>query len=465
MTYDNNKGTSGISILEGMPFSKEHVLYDEIRSVSSFPIHILPSFFQGMLIEYWDVARYPIDYTAAAIIAAISICMGNRFSLYVNDKWIAHPLIWCVIVGKPGANKSHPLKTILKPIIEIDRKEITKFNNAYQHYLSHLEGWKKTSKKDNNNIEEIYMTTCKQYIAQDVTQEELVQMLIDNPNGILFYNDELTSIFSNFDRYQKGSFEEMMLMCYSQQVLKINRKGDKRKLFVNHPFLSVVGGIQTNIISDMLSGKRADNGFFARFCFFLPTSSKKFPPKDKTDSNRIYEDCWREMVSKNLNDDTEHTLVFDSEAKQLVLKIRTNYTDLYNQENDDVRASIIAKIETQFIRLIMICHYIRYLCKEDIELTIVDCQSVENAKVISDYLLDNAFKLLKATYVKKMSKDKQLVFDALPSTFTYQEGWSIVEKLNNKNIIKMSQSTYQRMLGDYDEQLLQKDRHGHYCKL
>ena len=76
---------------------------------AEFPVEIFPSMIQRIIHEVYECQSYPIDYTAASILTAIAAGIGNTHLVQMKQGWVESAILFVALVGRPGANKSHPL--------------------------------------------------------------------------------------------------------------------------------------------------------------------------------------------------------------------------------------------------------------------------------------------------------------------------------------------------------------------
>lgn len=96
---------------------------------SSFPIDVFPNKIRNIILNMYEYLAFPIDYTACSMMTAISTCIGNTHILHFKAGWDIKCIIYMALVGRPGANKSHPLKrpsNLCSDLIRSRRKYITK---------------------------------------------------------------------------------------------------------------------------------------------------------------------------------------------------------------------------------------------------------------------------------------------------------------------------------------------------
>ena len=70
-------------------------------AVSDFPIDVFPAKLQRIVLELHTSCGFPIDYTASAMLAAISVAIGNTHRVEVKRNWRESAIIYMAIVGRP----------------------------------------------------------------------------------------------------------------------------------------------------------------------------------------------------------------------------------------------------------------------------------------------------------------------------------------------------------------------------
>ena len=105
--------------------SAESIISEAMRtgaelSGGEFPISIFPHTIQRIITELHSSQGYPIDYIAAAMLSALVVSIGNSHHAQVKRGWVESPILYMALIGRPGANKSHPLSFAFHPFIEHD---------------------------------------------------------------------------------------------------------------------------------------------------------------------------------------------------------------------------------------------------------------------------------------------------------------------------------------------------------
>jgi len=65
--------------------------------------------------------NFSVDHIASSLLFAASIAVGNSIIVEIKNEWIDKAILYVAIVGKPGTNKSAPLRYALRPLAERDK--------------------------------------------------------------------------------------------------------------------------------------------------------------------------------------------------------------------------------------------------------------------------------------------------------------------------------------------------------
>lgn len=213
----------------------------------------------------WDIltrlqrtSGAPIDYYSLSMITAVSTAIGNRLELKKNEKWQEMGNIYAVLVGAPGAGKSHPIKTIFQHFYDEDMKNDKVFQKQMDDYESRM-AMAKSKDKDTPFTEK--PPVRPQNILSDTTYEALGEALIDNPHGICIVSDEIISFLQDLDRGKNGSKDVSFNSIFNGHSIIVNRKGNKRGATVPRPFVSIVGTIQAKLLHQLTKDNKKANGF------------------------------------------------------------------------------------------------------------------------------------------------------------------------------------------------------------
>ena len=104
---------------------------------TDFPVSIFPTKIQRIISEVHECHNYPTDYIAAAILTAIAVGIGNTHLAQIKQGWMESPILYMALIGRPGANKSHPLSFAMKPFLDYDYRQNQEFEKALAKYDEH----------------------------------------------------------------------------------------------------------------------------------------------------------------------------------------------------------------------------------------------------------------------------------------------------------------------------------------
>jgi hypothetical protein len=436
----------------------KEVLTAKTKSRKDFPIEVFPDYIQQIIIDTNHCLNYPKEYTAASILLAASIAIGNKFKVQVKQGWNESAVLYIAIVGRAGINKSHPLSFALKPLEKLDNTNFKIYEDQKKDYQNF--------KKSNESEPEPPLPIWVQHIVSDFTPEAILDVHKFNKKGIGVYADELASWINNFNRYNKGSEEQFWLTNWSNKPIKVNRKTSEN-ISIPEPFISVGGTIQPEVLKN-LSNKRTDNGFLDRILFVNPENIKKEVWNEKELHSDIAEN-WNTIIS-NIIETPSSTdeagnidsiiLKFEPSAKKHLIEWQKELTELSNSPEGESLSGILAKLEVYAIRLSLILEVLN----EAFEGTApekISLHSVKGSIQMIEYFKRMAISVHSLIFdsdpINALPKNKQLIYEALPEKFTTAEGINIAAGY------KMKVRTFKAFLND--KGIFQKIKHGEYEKI
>lgn len=219
-------------------------LDDAGPTLPRFPLHTLPAALQDLVCQAAASVGCPVDYPAAHALAVAAGAIGGSYDLQVKRGYYAPSNLWVCVVAPPGSGKSPAVAPVLAPV--------------YREHARRLR-----EKLDDGEQREVYVS--------DVTVEKLALMLCDNPRGLLMAWDEMAGWLTSFNQYKggKGNDRSHYLSIWDGRAVKVDRKGkDSEPVFVPKPRLSIVGGIQPEVLDELRAGP--SDGLFDRMLFSFP---------------------------------------------------------------------------------------------------------------------------------------------------------------------------------------------------
>ena len=409
--------------------------YSEGSTENSFPTDAFPLPVQQIIAATHETLNFPIDYTAASVLFAASVAIGNTHCVEVKNKFTQTAVLYLAIVGRAGTTKSHPLTFALQPIADSDAKSFRQYEQLKQEFDAASSLSKKERKEQ--GIGELVKPVWKKFLLIDFTPEALAEVHKFNKRGIGVHADELAGCFKNFNMYNRGSEMEFWLSQWSGKAINIDRKGGEPNYLPN-PFISVGGTIQNGILEELAKNSRTQNGFIDRILFVI-LNNKKEPWSDSDLPQEIIVNWYgiiQNLLEMPLSFDAEtqnpkpQVLKFTPEAKALLIAWQRKNTDTCNAVESELLSGMYSKMDMYILRLALILELLQYACHQSQKLAIGE-RAVEGAIKLAEYFKKSALKvhsiLSNASPLDKFPTDKQRLYHSLPDIFKTEEGLRIAD--------------------------------------
>lgn len=317
-----------------------HITVDALSNPNSdkggLPIDGLTEHLQRLIRNVAEALQSPEDYVTGSMFTVASAAMGNKFRLITDNEDV--PMLWTILVGDSGVGKSQPITTMAQPLMEEQKDRL-------QGYRSSVRTWRQA--KDENAPKPIF----PQIFVSDITPESLYKCMADNPNGLIQYSDEIMSFIGDFGRYNKSGEESKYLSTWSGKPITINRKSEE-PFMVERPFLSVIGGIQPNLLGELFTKRRSVSGFAQRLLFVYPSTIKR--KVYSSDSVKPDISVWA-YVCRRLLQAPETTYTLTPQAYEKYNEYRNSLSEKMDAEPDAIKA-LFAKLRIYVARWVIVAH-------------------------------------------------------------------------------------------------------------
>ncbi|HNC65177.1 MAG TPA: DUF3987 domain-containing protein [Chitinophagales bacterium] len=375
----------------------DHYLFN--KSDLNFPLEVFPKPFQSYLMECHEKLDSIIDYMGCSLLWTISILTGNLFSIKVKNGWHETPVVWFSLVGRAGVGKTPSIRRILYPLIKENNKEIKNYIKNTELYRE----YEKLSKKDKEQQIEINKPNKKQFIADDITLEALVDLHQEVTTGVGVFKDELAGWLKDMNKYREGSDLEFWLSTWSGTSVNVNRL-TRVGSFVENPFIPVIGGIQPAVLNELYNQEKKDNGFMDRMLISYPdvTIPKYNDEEISTDAIIWYNSIIANLrkVIQKLKQETEEDEIkkievyFNSDAKKIWIEKFNEITEKQNSDNEnEYFKSMYPKQKSYIPRFAFLLNALNSVCNDDIDFKIIEADAMKGAIKLSDYFVATAKKI------------------------------------------------------------------------
>jgi hypothetical protein len=462
--YSSNINLFHSALKSDLEKHSEYFIKQPMKKLKSFPIHVFPKAIQHIINRTNECLKYPNDYISAAILYATSIAIGNTHLVQVMLGWLESCVIYIVLVGRPGSNKTHPLTFALKPLQDRDDKTY----DEYKRQKTEYDIANRTKRKDFSqyDLDASELPVWRKTLLSDFTPEALAGVHEQNQRGIGVYVDELAGWIKNFNRYKSSSEQEFWLTAWSNKPITIDRKGSE-PILIPRPNIPVGGTIQPGVLFELAKDSRSQNGFIHRILFvMLQDAKKEYWNETQLEPEVIKE--WEEIINKFLDlpltldemyKPVPTVLQYTDEAKELLMDWQKKLTDLTNDADSEQLAGIYSKLEIYGIRFSLMLQLMQWACNEGNK-DAVGKEAVQGAIELVNYFRQIAedvnIIINDPNPLNSFSEDKVNLYESLPDTFLLSEGLEIASDLG------VPDRTAQRFFSE--EVLFKRLRRGKYQK-
>jgi hypothetical protein len=238
-----------------------------VTARAPYPLDVLPSALRDFVRS--TVALNQSDPAAVAVplIVTTMATIGNAVRCEVHVNWIEPLAAICALLGSSGENKTAAISTLSDIILSVEA-----------HVASHPHA------VDVDGLRE-----CPQLFTNDVSLARLIELMREQPRGLMFLRDELHALFAGGSSACGKALELKVLEATEGKRHRKDRVGAADDTESSPPFvlLSIVGAIQPGIYKKVMSANgRLESGLAARFWTVHPPRRQRhhsMPAKELSD--------------------------------------------------------------------------------------------------------------------------------------------------------------------------------------
>lgn len=408
-----------LPIPSGKPKGVQHLKASNFTE-PPLPIDWLSQSVQDYIRTVAESYGCPQDFVVAICLTTTGIAAGKKVLLTTNP-YTNYPCDFICMVGKPGRNKTGPLKEVTCPLREHDKANFAKYSKAKAVYDQ--------SKREDRNFSG-EQPIFHQRVAGDSSPESRNALLAQG-DMLIIVADELKSFIDSFGRYSKGgngsgAEVSQLLSTWSNVSFTINRKSEDTKL-VDDPAMSIIGGIQPGPLGKTFgTDALMDSGFTQRFLFVYPDKAEFIKRQDRRRMTQEMRDRWSDIIGRLFSMEPL-VLQLSHEAERLYADANDMKADT---EEDDYIGGMRQKMNIHVLRLAIMAH----LLSEHWNEPVITGEGMEYAIRIADYFtqihVERIYPLLmgRDRQVRK-SLTKELVITEIGQTFDIQNKSAFAEAL------------------------------------
>lgn len=359
-----------------------------------YPVSSLPTFARSFVDEVTRSVGSVRSAVATSLLVAAAAAVGNSRVLRVKESYEEISTLWGLMVAPSGFVKSPVFQLITEPINQIAEELL-----AHPAPNEARDGWAGGRRGP----------TPRRIVVSDATMEALVELMVNNPRGLLLQRDELSGLLKSFDAYRggRGADVENWLSIHSGKRIIVDRvkfQGVGRN--VPRPSVSILGTTQPVTLAACLRGL-IENGFLARWLLVgaRPRVRKWTDAGVSRASTQRYTEILRRLLgvasAATPSDATSpKSIVFSPDAQVAWANFFDN-TQLEIQEVSPELGAAFEKLCAMAARIALVLHMLSWAESEDCEpgeilsaetlrkaISIVKFHKVETRRLYAELLSD-----------------------------------------------------------------------------
>jgi hypothetical protein len=259
-----------------------------------FPVEVLPSVLRDFVGEASESVDCDAAFAALPALTLVGAAAGASVAVSPKRRFREVPALWACTVGDSGTGKSPGMAPAADVAFAIDKQLKSQFDAKYAQYECDLAQWKDDPEENDRPLK-----PCREYFAVvDATIERLAEMLGGSRRGLMLVRDELAGWFGSFVRYKSkgGTDVPNWLSMFDAGPIRVHRRtGEPRDIETDRGFVAVLGGIQPDILRQMLSDPGyVSSGLAARIVFSAPP--KACPRWSDAELSQATEDAFIRVI-------------------------------------------------------------------------------------------------------------------------------------------------------------------------
>jgi putative DNA primase/helicase len=376
--------------------------------VEKFDFDLLPSSLQPWAKDLQHRLQCPADYVGVSIMIGLATSVGNKITVQpkANDHtWLVVPNQWGLLIGQPSSMKSPAMDSALKHI---------------------------------HKMQEVLMSQNKSYrmMVKDTTVEQLQIIQSKNSAGILYVQDEISSLFRKFEQPSNNDRQYLLEAFNGNSSYSVDRIS-RASVFIEKNTLSLLGTIQPDVLQSIfLSNASSNDGFMQRLQLAVWPDPIQQEYVDELPNEEADRTAW--AVFTTLYQLEERTLCFSSDAQKVFTDWYKQSINIINELSAEEDQSSLVNHLTKYRKMVPALALLIELA-EDHQATEIMEGSIARAVIWANYLITHAKRIYgiqdKAAIIAEniVNKREKLNATFSPSEIA-QNNWS---RLNSTEEVRL----------------------------
>lgn len=353
-----------------------------------YPVDALPEPLRSFVHESARCVGCPPDMVAVPLLIYAAGTIGSSYRIRIKRGYEKHAVLWGVVIGAPGSGKS-PADSLAREFVDaLQLAAFEQWEHDHRAWVVDHKMWEKDVKK-NAFAEEPIEPVLEHFYTTDATIEAISEIVKTSP-GIVATHDEIVGWVKSMDAYSSAAGREraVYLELWAGRSLKTDRKSkDKGPLMAANPVVCVVGGVQPDLLDQLVGEAAKDDGFVDRFLWSWPDASPTEWSEDEVDewTRSGVQQVFSRLRSVNPG---RQPVVLGDEAKAF-------WRSWYNRNAAQIKtapprmAGIYAKADVHLARMTLLLHVLS--APDAAESAPVSLATISDAAKIIEYHVEHSY--------------------------------------------------------------------------
>ena len=288
------------------------LLEDRRGELPRFPLDALGATVGPALERAAKGAGATVAHVAVPLLSIASSLIGAARQVKASTSWYEPLSLWTAIVGFSGTGKTPGLEVSRRALGAIEKLRKGSIDELRREHEQRAAVAKAATKKWKAELdkalvdgkpapprpqeaEDLGPFVAPRFHVSDTTIERLAVLLKARPRGMLVICDELSGLFANMARYNRGSDRAFWLQCWNGGTYIVERL-NRPSVTVDHLLVGLTGGFQPDKLDRAFAGD--DDGMYARMIFSWPEES---PYRPLTNEARFVDAQLQEALTRLIN--------------------------------------------------------------------------------------------------------------------------------------------------------------------
>lgn len=329
-----------------------------------FPLDVFPEWVSEFVRQVAKGVNAPIDYPAVFALGVAAGAIGATRRIEITPSWYERACLYLCVVAPKSSGKTPTFLAVTNPLRKIQAKLLKEHE----------------SDKD----KPIVYTT-------DTTSEAIAPLLRSRPRGLIVASDELAGWIGGFNQYKggKGNDRQMWLSIWSGGDISVLRRNpDAPHIYVPHPCVSVVGGVQPSVLAELAASR--DDGLLERLLLCKPVP--KHAPELSRDGYPLAKE-WEQRIEALVR---EPMLEGDYGPRSTRITISKDAEEVFDAwyrvpAADERLAGAMSKLKGYAARLALVLHTMVHCPGAgNVEEREVNAETMEGGVRLAKYFLGHA---------------------------------------------------------------------------